>query len=71
MWDWLNCIVLFRHEYGTWCEDGVIFLRCLRCGHRSRGWEVDPAIEARRAQEAAARTHRRFPIIGRLWAPGA
>lgn len=41
MWDWLNCVIFLRHEYGIWCEDGAIFLRCVRCGHRSAGWDVE------------------------------
>jgi Zn ribbon nucleic-acid-binding protein len=66
MWDWLNCVVLLRHEYGIWCEDGAVFLRCVRCGHRSHGWDVETRGEPGRAKAAAIQTgHRRFPILGR------
>lgn len=41
MWDWLNCALLFRHDYGVWTEKGAIYLRCLRCGHRSHGWDIE------------------------------
>ena len=40
MWSWFNCYLSGRHEYGMWCEDGSIFLRCLHCGRRSPGWAV-------------------------------
>lgn len=40
MWNWFNCYLSGRHEYGVWCEPGAIFLRCVHCGKRSSGWEV-------------------------------
>ncbi|RPJ69021.1 MAG: hypothetical protein EHM24_19800 [Acidobacteria bacterium] len=40
MWDWLNCHMFGRHEHGIWCDNGTIFLRCIRCGRRSPGWDV-------------------------------
>jgi hypothetical protein len=41
MWNWFNCYLSGRHEYGVWCEPGAIFLRCVHCGRRSSGWCVD------------------------------
>jgi hypothetical protein len=41
MWNWFNCHVSGRHEYGVSCETGAIFLRCVHCSHRSAGWSVD------------------------------
>jgi hypothetical protein len=41
MWDWLNCHIFGRHEQAVSCDQGSIHLRCLRCGHRSSGWQVD------------------------------
>jgi hypothetical protein len=41
MWNWFNCHVSGRHEYGVWCEPGAIFLRCVHCSRRSAGWSVD------------------------------
>jgi hypothetical protein len=41
MWHWFNCYLSGRHEYGVWCDPGVIFLRCVHCGRRSPGWTVD------------------------------
>ena len=41
MWDWINCHLFGRHEQSITCEQGSIHLRCLRCGHRSNGWQVD------------------------------
>jgi hypothetical protein len=40
MWNWFNCYLSGRHEYGMWCEPGAIFLRCVHCGRRSPGWTL-------------------------------
>lgn len=40
MWNWFNCYLSGRHEYGVWCEPGSIFLRCVHCGKRSPGWAI-------------------------------
>ena len=40
MWNWFNCYLSGRHDYGVWCEKGAIFLRCVHCGRRSPGWSV-------------------------------
>jgi hypothetical protein len=50
MWNWFNCYLSGRHEFGVWCEPGAIFLRCVHCGRRSSGW----AVSERDAQPAAA-----------------
>lgn len=50
MWNWFNCYLSGRHEYGVWCEPGAIFLRCIHCGRRSSGWD----IAARHAPHATA-----------------
>jgi hypothetical protein len=41
MWNWFNCYLSGRHDYGMWCEPGTIFLRCVHCGRRSPGWSLD------------------------------
>jgi hypothetical protein len=41
MWNWFNCFLSGRHDFGMWCEPGSIFLRCIHCGKRSSGWSVD------------------------------
>ena len=41
MWNWFNCYLSGRHEFGVWCEPGAIFLRCVHCGRRSSGWAID------------------------------
>jgi hypothetical protein len=41
MWDWINCHLLGRHEQAVSCDSGSVHLRCLRCGQRSSGWQVD------------------------------
>lgn len=40
MWDWINCHLAGRHEYAVWSDSNRMFLRCLRCGRRSNGWDV-------------------------------
>lgn len=40
MWKALNCYLSGGHDYGISCERGAMFLRCVRCGKRSSGWEV-------------------------------
>ena len=42
MWNWFNCYLSGRHEFGVWCEPGTIFLRCVHCGKRSSGWAIHP-----------------------------
>ena len=42
MWNWFNCYLSGRHDYGMWCEPGAIFLRCVYCGRRSGGWSLGP-----------------------------
>ena len=42
MWNWFNCYLSGRHDYGMWCEPGAIFLRCVHCGRRSSGWALKP-----------------------------
>ncbi len=41
MWNWFNCYLSGRHDYGVWCEPGNIFLRCVHCGRRSAGWSLE------------------------------
>lgn len=55
MWNWFNCYLSGRHEYGVWCEPGAIFLRCVHCGKRSSGWALD-AKESMPHTHASART---------------
>jgi hypothetical protein len=52
MWNWFNCYLSGRHEFGPWCEPGTIFLRCVHCGKRSSGWALGP--EASQAPKAKA-----------------
>jgi hypothetical protein len=40
MWNWLNCYLSGRHDFGVSCHSGSIFLRCIHCGKRSNGWAV-------------------------------
>ncbi len=69
MWTWFNCYLSGRHEFGVWCEPGAIFLRCIHCGRRSPGWELEskpaspapplpmrPPMTAVRVAEVAPRT---------------
>ena len=54
MWNWFNCYLSGRHEFGVWCEPGAIFLRCVHCGKRSAGWAVGSAPNAAAATEPHA-----------------
>ncbi|HKT79073.1 MAG TPA: hypothetical protein VJP86_02550 [Vicinamibacterales bacterium] len=45
MWNWFNCYLSGRHDYGMWCEPGTIFLRCIHCGRRSSGWHLHETPE--------------------------
>lgn len=40
MWNWINCYLSGRHEFGVWCKTGEIYLRCVHCGRRSQGFTV-------------------------------
>jgi hypothetical protein len=40
MWNWLNCYLSGRHDYGVACSSGSMYLRCNHCGKRSEGWAV-------------------------------
>jgi hypothetical protein len=64
MWSWFNCYLSGRHEYGMWCEDGSIFLRCLHCGRRSPGWAVSRQPAAVPPPEAP-RTKTQLRIVPR------
>jgi len=44
MWNWFNCYLSGRHDYGMWCEPGAIFPRCVHCGRRSGGWSLDAML---------------------------
>lgn len=44
MWNWFNCYLSGRHEFGVWCAPGTIFLRCVHCGKRSGGIAIEPRL---------------------------
>lgn len=56
MWKWFNCYLSGRHDFGMWCEDGAIFLRCLHCGKRSHGFSIDSKLQARPIKPPVAAT---------------
>lgn len=60
MWNWFNCYLSGRHEYGVWCEPGAIFLRCVHCGRRSPGW----ALQATASLPPLQRLTPTAPAIG-------
>jgi len=53
MWNLFNCYLSGRHDYGMWCEPGTIFLRCVHCGKRSSGWNMQPTQPALTPRPAA------------------
>ena len=57
MFNWFNCYLSGRHDYGMWCEPGTIFLRCIHCGRRSSGWAVDHRGDAPPAPRATPTVH--------------
>lgn len=71
MWNWLNCYLSGRHDFGVTCSSGSIFLRCIHCGKRSNGWAVhdEPAalvtVPARLARQQAGRTLGPLPFLPR------
>jgi hypothetical protein len=68
MWNWFNCYLSGRHDYGKWCESGTIFLRCVHCGRRSPGWAIDGRQRSARtdATPAKATTLRPAPSAARI-----
>lgn len=56
MWNWFNCYLSGRHEYGPWCEPGAMFLRCLHCGRRSPGWSIDAKPQSTMTLPASAKS---------------
>ena len=72
MWNWLNCYLSGRHDFGVTCSSGSIFLSCIHCGKRSNGWAVhdEPAalvavVPARVPRQQAARAPRPLPFVPR------
>jgi hypothetical protein len=49
MWDWISCNLLGRHQQVVAADHGSIHLRCLRCGQRSSGWQLDERMMAFKA----------------------
>ena len=64
MWNWFNCYLSGRHEFGIWCEPGAIFLRCVHCGRRSTGWALG-------AKEPSAHIHPKVHTMDRKPATAA
>jgi hypothetical protein len=53
MWNWLNCYLSGRHDFGVSCAPGAIFLRCIHCGKQSSGW----ALEGHQGPLTPAKAH--------------
>ena len=58
MWNWLNCYLSGRHDFGVACSSGSIYLRCNHCGKRSEGW----AVHAEQQQQVMATSPSRAPL---------
>lgn len=67
MWNWFNCYLSGRHEYGVWCEPGAIFLRCVHCGRRSSGWDI--ARQTPQTTATPIRTEQRRSAVVRAITP--
>ena len=65
MWNWFNCYLSGRHDYGMWCEPGAIFLRCMHCGRRSPGWSVHAKSSDASASAAEVTTATTVPAAAR------
>ena len=69
MWNWLNCYLSGRHDFGVTCASGSIFLRCIHCGKRSNGWSVHhheaPALIAVPAHRQAPNMSSALPFSPR------
>ena len=59
MWNWFSCYLSGRHEFGPWCEPGVMFLRCIHCGRRSAGW----AVESKATTSTVTRAHAKLANV--------
>ena len=62
MWNWLNCYLSGRHDFGVTCASGSIYLRCIHCGKRSEGWTVHTQKE----KAAAITLPRPLPFTSRV-----
>lgn len=75
MWNWLNCYLSGRHDFGVTCSSGSIFLSCIHCGKRSNGWAVhnqQPVlvpVTAPVMRQQGIRAPRPMPFISRDIAP--
>jgi hypothetical protein len=69
MWNWLNCYLSGRHDFGVTCASGSIFLRCIHCGKRSNGWSVHhnevPVLMTAPALRQAPKVARALPFSPR------
>lgn len=68
MWNWLNCYLSGRHDFGVTCASGSIFLRCIHCGKRSNGWSVhneQPVLMTAPVHRQAPKVARALPFAPR------
>jgi Zn ribbon nucleic-acid-binding protein len=63
MWNWFSCYLSGRHEFGMWCERGAIFLRCVHCGRRSTGWDVNTKPHAHTHASPAAMNSAKAHVV--------
>jgi hypothetical protein len=52
MWDWISCNLLGQHREVVTSDRSTIHLLCVRCGHRSTGWQL---VDERRTALGTAR----------------
>jgi hypothetical protein len=69
MWNWLNCYLSGRHDFGVACSSGSIYLRCNHCGKRSEGWAVHGEQKQQVIATAASQVANRQPATMKVGAP--
>lgn len=69
MWNWLNCYLSGRHDFGVACSSGSIYLRCNHCGKRSEGWAVHNEQQQQVMATAASRVTGSRPATIKVGTP--
>lgn len=65
MMDWLRQTMCGLHGHDTYLqfEHDRMFLRCVSCGHESRGWELDAEPPTAQVQEPQCQALTSAPLV--------